>query len=146
MSFSITKGKKYIYGVGASIDNPEFPAKCIKDTVEILSNPELTKKFKALKAIIPGLTENEYVMNQDQFTVPEISTWLRVNEKLKAFNKKNDSKISMQLITGEWHTYKKAKIISNQKDFIVALRAGNQIDPKTPDEIFSEIVKGTKPH
>lgn len=61
MSFRITKGKEFIYGVSAFITDPNFPLRNIKGAIEKISDLNFEKNFKELKKDIPTLTENEYL-------------------------------------------------------------------------------------
>ena len=40
ISFSITRGKEYIYGVGATIGNPKFPEKALEKAVKKINKGE----------------------------------------------------------------------------------------------------------
>lgn len=97
IEFHITKGEEYICSVSANITNPKLPKNRIKEAVEIISNPEYEKQFNGFKEIIPDLTENKFVMNNQNFMKPKMLKWLDVNEKLKHELTHKRFKFSLQL-------------------------------------------------
>lgn len=119
MSFSITKGEEFIYGVSASINDPKFPEKLLEKTVKILSSPKFKKTFDNFKEIIPELTENGYVMSFGNFSNANILK-LKIYNKLKQKTAEKNLSLSMRLIKNEYVGYRKATaVLKNQNNEVV---------------------------
>lgn len=105
ISFRLTRGQEYIYGVSTSLANPNFPLKCIKDTVKIISNPEFKKTFKEFKEIIPELTENKFVTHNQEFTNPIALKWVEINKELNRQAAEKNLKVSINLNENKYGQY-----------------------------------------
>lgn len=119
ISFNLKKGKEYIYGVSANINDPKFPEECIKKAVKLISNPESKKRFAELQEIFPDLTENLYIMNNEKFLRAEVSRALELNKKLKKEAAAKELEVSMQDIKNKYGVHQVEGTIKNKEGEII---------------------------